>query len=280
MSLLKTEFEHLIFTIWMVFTALALAVGSFPVLREISSHGKRASSDKEDKKNDLNMTQFLMYTLKPMLRVPKRFFLHFYILGAAASAVIIAICLQKRRKFTEMIPLIIFLLHTWRRLWECIYITEFGVSTMHICGYLAGIAHYILVPISCLSINIRRSSQEQLYFALMLFAIASIEQSRIHYMLFRVKRTTLSIMKPNAIFLYDVPRGAWFNYVCCPHYSAEILIYFSLYMLDFQSYSSFGLFCWVTCNLSVVSRQQLKWYTDKFLHRCPHNWKSIIPYIL
>ena len=50
--------------------------------------------------------------------------------------------------FNQFISLILFILHNCRRLWECLNITLYGDSKIHIGGYLIGITHYVLVPLS------------------------------------------------------------------------------------------------------------------------------------
>jgi hypothetical protein len=78
---------------------------------------------------------------------------------------------------------------------------------------------------------------------------------------------------------YEVPRGSWFQYVCCPHYTAEILIYISFMLLSPNSFAMRCLVIWVTSNLAVTGKRQLDWYrTNNHLkNHIPDHWYVLIP---
>ena len=78
---------------------------------------------------------------------------------------------------------------------------------------------------------------------------------------------------------YSFPRGFGFDYVACPHYSSEILIYISFWLLAPSSSSLICLTIWVACNLSVVADSQYMWYKKVFPEetRKKRYWKRIFP---
>ena len=92
-------------------------------------------------------------------------------------------------------------------------------------------------------------------------------QHRHHIILYRIKyqqqfkkiNNEVGNNNNNKEYKYEIPRGLWFKYCCCPHYTAEILIYvsFIFFRLD---YDMMALLLWVIMNLSVVGKDTLKWY--------------------
>ncbi|KAI7832758.1 3-oxo-5-alpha-steroid 4-dehydrogenase-domain-containing protein [Gamsiella multidivaricata] len=69
---------------------------------------------------------------------------------------------------------------------------------------------------------------------------------------------------------YRVPFGDWFEYLVTPHYSAEMVIYFALYLTLSSSSSSLSpmtlLFAWVwvVVNLGIVAKETDQWYRSRF----------------
>lgn len=93
---------------------------------------------------------------------------------------------------------------------------------------------------------------------------------------------TLPQQKTVGLSLYAVPEGIMFSYVCCPHYTAEILIYLSMYML-IPCPAMLCLLVWVTSNLTVVSCNQYDFYWARFKSSVGYPYshtKRIIPFIL
>jgi len=80
-------------------------------------------------------------------------------------------------------------------------------------------------------------------------------------------------------YRYEVPRGSWFQRLCCPHYSAEILVYVSFLLLDPSSKALQTLLLWVTSNLAVTGRRQLLWYrtNDQLRGDVPRDWCVLLP---
>ena len=84
---------------------------------------------------------------------------------------------------------------------------------------------------------------------------------------------------------YSSPVGGWFEYISCPHYLAEILIYvsFSL-LLECEETLPNGNRHWlmllfVTVNLAVSSRQSHEWYRRNFRDYDKLGRKALIPFL-
>lgn len=199
-----------------------------------------------------------------------------------------SVSLNSNRGNVHKILLSCFILHTARRYLECRYMTSYGNSTMHIGGYICGLFHYILVPV-CLVIADNKFSTTSstcigLPYPILLFLVASYQQFVSHKKLYEIKNITIKAQnnsKNGANLGYRIPRGSMFDYVCCPHYFDEILIYLSFYLMSPASPSLLFLLIWVSSNLTVVSCFQLQWYKNEFSSTSgfPNNWKRIIPFV-
>ena len=79
---------------------------------------------------------------------------------------------------------------------------------------------------------------------------------------------------------YSVPSGDWFEYVSCPHYLAEIIIYgcFSG-ILGFKHQTGMFVFVWVLVNQVIAALMSHFWYQEKF-ENYPKGRKAIIPFVL
>ena len=73
-----------------------------------------------------------------------------------------------------------------------------------------------------------------------------------------------------------LPVGDWFQFVSCPHYSAEVLIYWSLMLVEWGSTAMLLPCVFVVCVLSLSAHQMHGWYCSKF-NDYPRNRKRIIP---
>jgi hypothetical protein len=81
--------------------------------------------------------------------------------------------------------------------------------------------------------------------------------------------------------LYGIPRGGWFNYVSCPHYMAEIVIYTAFLIITKAADTAmFFLYAFVVLNLTKNAIATHAWYKEKFGDKYPKNRKALIPYVL
>lgn len=237
-------------------------------LKDISVHGKR----------DVGISNF-----NKLLTVPKSYFLHMYIVGNISGIVVLYSYFQtvKFKMELSIISLIVYQIQVLRRFLECLYMTKYEKSQIHLFAYLFGIIHYIFVPFTLLEssnqmeVDRIKPSVELILVSLTIFAIASYYQFRCHLILFNMK-TVYSTG-------YLLPNDSLFYYVCCPHYLMEILIYTSFYLLDVTSTSRLFLLLWVISNLSVVANENMIWYKKEFPDeikvKVSKQYKRLIPFV-
>ncbi|PWZ36820.1 Polyprenol reductase 1 [Zea mays] len=78
---------------------------------------------------------------------------------------------------------------------------------------------------------------------------------------------------------YVIPCGDWFSRVSCPHYLAELVIYFGMLIASGGSdISVWFLYLFVITNLSFAAVQTHKWYLRKF-EDYPRSRYAIIPFV-
>lgn len=241
-------------------------------------HGKQALKT-------LNFSgKFRFLVVLDNLVVPKKLFVLLYLFGILCAIGIWTLTYNTILNDESHLVMSMWFLHLTRRLFESIVITEYGDSTMHLFGFLVGIAHYALAPITLLSYqhSLAQTLGDEAEFSyygslsmnrilvMVLFLTSNYVQFRCHYILFLIKQ-----MSP----CYGLPDEFLFRYVSCPHYTAEIFIYTWLTVLNFPrvSYSSIALLLWVTSNLAVVSSNQHSFYELNFPEKLRKNWYKLIP---
>ena len=78
---------------------------------------------------------------------------------------------------------------------------------------------------------------------------------------------------------YVIPHGDWFDYVSCPHYLAEIVIYAGILVASGGLDATVWLlFLFVVANLIFAAAETHRWYRLKF-DTYPKSRKAIIPFI-
>lgn len=186
--------------------------------------------------------------------------------------------------------ILLYTIHLTRRLFESFFVHDYSTSSVQsVVVHLLGIGFYIVAVVSmftdtCLlsshSSHNRFSSIFELfsrlsivqYLLVALFFLAMFAQNSIH-------RSLRDLRLLNSSSSYLLPQGGAFCYVCCPHYTSEIMIYLALALLRSHMLQTLTLI-WTASNLIVTGQRQLRWYTDKFRERVPRNWKSVIPFVI
>ncbi|KAM8939503.1 polyprenal reductase [Pelodytes ibericus] len=245
--------------------------------------------------------------------LPKRWFCHFYVLSVTWNSILLWILLRTLlwgidvpewinslyhylgigsqqtvgAELSTILAIVLLWVHSFRRLMECLYVSVFSKGMIHLAHYCLGIIYYVLVGITLFShsrLDNRALSvgdvlmQARWYHAigLMLYIWASGHQHKTHIILANLRKSKSGeIVSMNHV----VPHGDWFEYVSCPHYFAELLIYVSIAIL-------FGLvyITWWFVILFVLFNQALaallchEFYHDKF-KSYPSNRKAFIPFL-
>jgi 3-oxo-5-alpha-steroid 4-dehydrogenase 3 len=266
--------------LWVLMIIGAVLVLIIPALHPIALHGKNYQ-EKPSENNELSFSS-------SVLLVPKRFFIHFYIVSCCLQ-----LCFICKDLFFLSHPIIyltkcLFFLHSFRRFCECYSITSYGNSMMHIGGYIAGIVHYVAavltlevasfeshhlrdhsfsLPFSEKSMQSNRSTLG-VFILVSLFCIMNYLQYQSHFILWKSKNkqmkeeTKISSSSSTSSIRYSIPNEGLFLYCCCPHYFTEIMIYLSLFILESQCLTILLMFIWVLTNLSIVAYQQYQWYLE------------------
>ena len=193
--------------------------------------------------------------------------------------------------------LTLFMIHVLRRLYECIHVHKSGAK-MNVLHYLLGFVHYGLIGSAVLSeapgfcaktaqlhrhgkiewisfeADFKRNFTYAQIAAFILFLWASKHQMACNRILADLRKHEDDNRG------YFVPRGDWFEYVSCPHYLAEILIYCSFCVaLGVGHQTGQLLLIWVAANQIISALMSHFWYQDKF-DDYPSKRRAIIPYLL
>ena len=239
------------------------------------------------------------------LTVPKQLFCLFYIEGMIWGAILLfrrtylivnvlenTVCKPNSAQQLFLgefhsLPLVLFILQCIRRLEEE-YFAPPSSARMHIAGFAVGAMFYALVPLSLLEIRDNKGKLLQislnpslvlLLIGVLIFIWGSIHQTKCHTILHEMKF---------ASDRYGLPTGDWFKYSSSPHYLAEIVIYFGLFLiglslsLDDHSFPRNLLLCllFTICNLSITAQRTHDWYLQKFKEDYSrlNRWR-IIPFV-
>lgn len=225
--------------------------------------------------------------------VNKGRFIDFYATGIIVSMLIL-ICNANVMGRDDFLPTCLLMTHLIRRYCECIWVHKPGaLSQLHVAGYLLGILHYLCIPFILISYHPynmicstfdnpfqggdiggkqcddESSPTDILPFTSMArflngFAIFGCiyfqyQQHRHHVILANLRGAGEAM--PNKTIQYSTPNGGWFEYVSCPHYFSEIMIYitFAIIMNDVSYISrERSVEAWLAdCNHFLVIPTQL-----------------------
>lgn len=225
------------------------------------------------------------------IRVPHSFFTHFYIVSFSASLFWLhqlytrGLALQWIASFgsTALRPTsgnsmtlgqvwllwVLLFIQGTRRLVESYAFSKPSKSTMHVTHWLIGLAFYMVDSIAIwvegmptlLAGGVHTSPSAELrttklIVGLCFFVAASIVQNRAHARL-------------ASLTSYRIPPGKLFQYVLCPHYTAEVVIYICFAMLgaprgSWLNVTMVAALIFVVSNLGVTAIGTRQWYVDQF----------------
>lgn len=208
------------------------------------------------------------------LMVPKHWFTFFYLVGfvlASCMTVFFINVYSAAATLQTIFATILFALHCWRRYLECLYITVYGDSKIHVLFWIGGMAHYVAVNATLWAAaleekqrHVGASKAVTVAIAFVLYGAASLIQYHSHFILYQLK-LAMDKKKENeafdaALLRYPLPKGGGFDYCVCPHYLTEVGIYLSMAILTNWSISTWLLVLWVACNLSYTASQHYAYY--------------------
>ncbi|KAL9654609.1 hypothetical protein ABK040_006671 [Willaertia magna] len=178
----------------------------------------------------------------------------------------------------KIIIIVLYQLQLLRRIievcWKQPWVTPYRKVGFLLFG--SGVSYYLFSSIS-LILSVRNSTIEIIPFLIgfILFTYSWYHQYNCHVILYQLAKEKNNYNKG-----YQIPNGDLFQYVYCPHYFTEILIYLSLnIILQFQQVSLLLCLLFTMLNLIYHSLETREWYKLKF-SQLPTNRKAIIPFIL
>ena len=142
------------------------------------------------------------------------------------------VCTSDRGEATTAPRLVLVLallsLQVFRRLYECLVINQPSNSTMNITHYIVGYAHYFCATTGYVSeapgfssSSITGLSSFTLPLYCWLLALVFLAAWYLEFEAHKIF-ADLKIKSPHT---HSIPHGSLFNFVSCPHYLCEIIIY-------------------------------------------------------
>lgn len=188
-----------------------------------------------------------------------------------------------------------------RRLYECVFINQPSNSTMNITHYIVGYAHYFCATTGyiCEAPGLVRGSSfravslsslsPECWLLTLIFLAAWYLEFEAHKIFAELK-----VRNPKT---HSIPRGSLFEYVSCPHYLCEVIIYTCFMFILGPSHATgvlgkirpqpiiivkasvlFSVWFWVLTNQVIAATMSHKWYQQKF-KEYPVNRKAIFPFV-
>ncbi|KAL8402021.1 hypothetical protein RB596_008684 [Gaeumannomyces avenae] len=156
-----------------------------------------------------------------------------------------------------------------RRFYEQVFVVKKSASTMWVIHWMLGMAFYMVMsiavwiegaalildpqPVSALSTQL---PSIKVALGSLMFVLVSAAQYRCHRHLASLKK-------------YSLPTQGLFQYLVCPHYTCECLLYLSLAAVaapegQISNRTIVSAFLFVVVNLGATAHGTRKWYVDKF----------------
>ncbi|XP_013792664.1 polyprenol reductase-like [Limulus polyphemus] len=257
------------------------------------------------------------YHFLRVLELPKSWFVHFYIFASILYSfvtwMICSVYFQKKQVPSFVLDLLhifagpnqrasaspeavvlvesLLLLHIYQRLYECVNVNVFSagkINILHYCvghGFYVGVALTILEEAPGFSLNETRElthyswSSVKWYqaFGVLLGLWGIYLQHSSHVILASLRKNSKGSV---VTYHHQLPSGGWFDWVSCPHYFAEIVIYMAMNLILGGHHGNWWLVClWVICNQVLAAIMSHHWYKSNF-KEYPKTRRAIVPFIL
>ncbi|XP_038063390.1 polyprenol reductase-like [Patiria miniata] len=253
-------------------------------------------------------------SLDKWLDVPKQWFTHFYAVSAVCNGFLFFKLLQvlffngqmpgwymdQLRFLTDyplqipnashlsvVITIALLFIQGTRRLYECLFVSSYSKSTMHVAHYILGILLYSLIGMTIFAEgpdlqqpapfdNVWQLGEQLQWFNVVgvgMFFWATYHHHVAH-------KIFAGLRKGDKDRSHKIPRGDWFELVSCPHYLAEILVYVAIVTtLGFGHTMSYLLFGFTASNQLFAGYSVHLWYRDNFPNY-PKGRKAVIPWLI
>ncbi|KAI1307999.1 Polyprenol reductase [Halotydeus destructor] len=249
------------------------------------------------------------------IELPKRWFFHFYLFATifyisllisfidmyilrqdmqsnVATLLDTFVGHHRRASVTSesaILAMTLMLVQVTRRLVECSFLSVYSDAKMNVIHYIFGFLFYFGVGLSVIAEAPGFSGQglAEIYFGalfnkwhyaggLILFLSASYLQYECHSILANLRKDN----KGQVIsYQHSIPESGLFEYVSCPHYFAEILIYLAINLIFLGQSMTWWMVCtFVIINQIIVGLFNHQWYHQTF-DNYPQSRKAVIPFI-
>ncbi|GJQ09949.1 hypothetical protein GpartN1_g1740.t1 [Galdieria partita] len=173
----------------------------------------------------------------------------------------------------------LFLIHTSRRLYESLFVQIYSKRKMHGLHWLAGSSYYVLAACTFGLVGdhdyCSLSNACVLFVLTVVFVWSNTQQFICHQHLAQLRRKDGKYDQR-----YHIPYRGLFQYVACPHYLLEMIIYGVLVVGRGVTRNSVLNFIFVVLNLTSRSVDSWHWYKSYFgAERLPHDWHVLIPWV-
>ena len=284
--------EKALCPIYVCLSLVTIASLAIPFLNDLASHGKSRSSDNTAADNATDQFYHEILHGEAFL-LPKRMFLHFYVTGIFSVIIsYIYVTPIDDQSSQNNVAFALLMIHLVRRCMECLYVHAWRpTSKMHLAGYALGVGHYLLLPLVFMDTrfvceDVPFDSKDSFDWRSVLCAStclwAQYEQYRHHCFLAELRLTDDNETSEQD---YRIPSKGWFQYVSCPHYLTEILIYISFALVLYSNgrgnggYKPIALIVWVATNLTVSAIKSHDWYLLQYPHYSSLRRKAIVPFL-
>lgn len=234
--------------------AVLLARKYRAVLRPLLVYGKTAQGDETSEQSDAWSIRRLAG-----LTVPRSWFMHFYLLSSCLG-LLLGYCFAGRSTLA-IINNTLVLSHSIRRLWETCCIERPSGSRMWVGHYVVGISFYIFMNLSVVSATLCLSATNSVTKlqagCVLMCLLAQIVQHQEHRHLANVRTKC----QPGQ---YIDHRHGLFRFLVAPHYTAEIVIYLSLAVLNHGNANLSFTVLWTIAILGTSALQTDEWGRQKF----------------
>jgi len=214
---------------------------------------------------------------KDWLHVPKRWFWHFYVVGAATTTILLLRVLSEQGWSRAGTCLAVYQVQVWRRLAECLFVQKASPGAqMHVLHYLLGVTYYLAVPGTLASLDgpVLRAQDPALLAGLALFLAGNACQHRCHVILAGLRGRGAADQSR-----YALPSGFLFDLVACPHYTSELVVYLGVLLLGGLDLALLLLQVFIFLELGFSAWTQDSWYRRKFPEEYPTKRRALIPMV-
>lgn len=181
--------------------------------------------------------------------------------------------------------LVLLWLHSWRRLFECLFVSVFSSSVIHVVQYCFGLAYYVFLGLTVLSQvpvdsrdgkNLLMQTRWFHIFGVMMFIWSSVHQYRSHAILGNLRKNKAgAVVHCN----YQIPFGDWFEYVSSPNYLAELMIYVSMAVVfGFRNLTWWLVVTYIFFCQALSALLSHRFYQSKFVSYPKHR-KAYLPFV-